>query len=95
MPYLRVRYRHEVKCQEPDCGELVVREGQLSDAVYPDGILVMVDADKKDIRSAFSLRCPAGHQIDLFAPRDLQIMKSGSIGDADCSPITLRSSLLS
>ena len=40
MHYLRVRYRHDVKCSEPDCGELIVVEGRTSDVVYPDGMIV-------------------------------------------------------
>ncbi len=95
MPYLRVRYRHEVKCREPDCHELVVQEGRTSDAVFPDGALVKLDSGdgERDLRSAFTLRCPAGHQVDLYAPRDLQIIKSASAGDADFEPIVLRTSL--
>ena len=92
MPYLRVRYRHEVKCREPDCGELVVQEGRTSDAVTADGALVKIEAGDRDRdwRSAFVLRCPAGHEVDLYSPRDVQVIKSASAGDADFAPIVLR-----
>jgi hypothetical protein len=95
MHYLRVRYRHDVKCTEPDCGELIVAEGRASDVVYPDGMIVRLGPEERDLRSAFSIKCPAGHQNDLYAPRDLHVMKSASVGDADFAPITLRSHLLS
>lgn len=94
MHYLRVRYRHDVKCREPDCGELVVLEGRTSDAVHADGGLVKLETGDRDMRSSFCLTCPAGHEVDLYAPRDLQIIKSTSAGDADFKPIVLRSSLL-
>jgi hypothetical protein len=94
MPYLRVRYRHDVKCREPDCGELVVLEGRTSDAVYADGMLVKVETGEHDLRCSFSLTCPAGHDVDLYAPRDLQIIKSTTAGDADFAPIVLRTSLI-
>ena len=95
MPYLRVRYRHEVKCLEPDCGELVVQEGRTSDVLYADGAPVKLEPGERDrdLRSAFMLHCPAGHEVDLYAPRDLQIIKSASAGDTDFPPIILRSSL--
>ncbi len=44
-------------------------------------------------RNAFMLLCLAGHEVDLYAPRDLQIIKSASAGDTDFPPIILRSSL--
>jgi hypothetical protein len=93
MHYLRVRYRHDVKCHEPECGELVVAEGRTSDVVYPDGMIVKLPVEERDMRSTFSLRCPAGHDIELYAPRDLHVMKSASVGDADFAPITLRTNL--
>lgn len=94
MPYLRVRYRHEVKCLEAGCGELVVPEGRTSDVMYADGSLVKLEAADRDrdLRSAFLLHCPAGHEVDLYAPRDLQIIKSGS-AEPDFQPIILRTSL--
>lgn len=94
MHYLRVRYRHDVKCREPECGELVVLEGRTSDATYPDGMLVKLETGDRDLRCSFSLICPAGHEVDLYAPRDLQIIKSTSAGDADFAPIVLRTSLI-
>lgn len=95
MHYLRVRYRHDVKCSDPDCGELIVSEGRTSDVVYPDGMIVKLPVEERDLRSAFSIMCPAGHENDLYAPRDLHVMKSASVGDADSAPITIRSNLLS
>jgi hypothetical protein len=47
----------------------------------------------RDLRSAFSLNCPAGHQNELYAPRDLAVLKSAGAGDADFAPITLRTHL--
>lgn len=96
MPYLRVRYRHEVKCLEADCGELVVQEGRTSDVITADGVPVKLEPGDRDRdwRSAFLLHCHAGHEIDLYAPRDLQVIKSGSASDADFQPIVLRSSLM-
>jgi hypothetical protein len=95
MPFLRVRYRHEVKCTEPDCGELVVQEGRTSDVIHADGAPVKLEPGEgdRDLRSAFMLHCPAGHEVDLYAPRDLQIVKSASAGDADFPPIIIRTSL--
>ena len=56
MPYLRVRYRHEVKCKQPECGKLVVPEGRLSDVIHGDGELVKVEpGGDQDMRSAFVL----------------------------------------
>jgi hypothetical protein len=94
MHYLRVRYRHEVICPQPDCGELVVLEGRTSDVTYPDGMLVRLPVEERDLRTAFSLKCGAGHDVNLYAPRDLQIIKSFSTGDADYGPIVLRSDLV-
>jgi hypothetical protein len=95
MPYLRVRYRHEVKCRKTDCGELVVQEGHTSDVITADGTMVKLEPGDRDrdLRSAFLLHCPAGHEVDLYAPRDLQLINSGSASDADFQPIILRSSL--
>ena len=93
MHYLRVRYRHDVKCSAPECGELIVVEGRTSDVVYPDGMLVKLPVEERDLRSAFSIHCPAGHENDLYAPRDLHVMKSASAGDADYAPITIRTNL--
>jgi hypothetical protein len=93
MHYLRVRYRHEVKCTEPDCGELIVAEGKTSDVIYADGTLVKLPTEDRDLRWAFSLTCPAGHQNELYAPRDLAVLKSAGAGDADFAPITLRTHL--
>jgi len=95
MPYLRVRYRHEVKCLEADCGEFVVHEGRTSDVILADGTPVKLEPGDRDrdLRSAFLLHCPAGHEIDLYAPRDLQVLKSSSASEADFQPIVLRSSL--
>lgn len=93
MHYLRVRYRHDVKCSDPECGELVVSEGMTSDVVYSDGMLVKLPVEERDLRSSFSLHCPAGHEVDLYAPRDLHVIKSASTGDADFAPITLRTNL--
>jgi len=92
---LRVRYRHEVKCLEIDCGELVVQEGRTSDVIFADGTPVKLEPGDRDrdLRSAFLLLCPAGHEVDLYAPRDLQVLKSGSASEADFQPIVLRSSL--
>jgi hypothetical protein len=56
-------------------------------------MLVKLDTGERDLRCAFMLHCPAGHEVDLYAPRDLQIIKSASAGDADFRPITLRTSL--
>ncbi|MDQ6824485.1 MAG: hypothetical protein M3007_03355 [Candidatus Eremiobacteraeota bacterium] len=94
MHYLRVRYRHDVKCGEPDCGELIVLEGRTSDCVYPDGSLVKLPVEERDMRSAFELTCPAGHAIIMYAPRDLHVIKSASAGDADYPPIILRTNIL-
>jgi hypothetical protein len=93
MPYLRVRYRHEVICLETGCGELVVPEGRTSDVMYADGSLVKLEAGDRDrdLRSAFLLHCPAGHEVDLYAPRDLQIIKTAS-AEPDFQPIILRTS---
>lgn len=94
MPYLRVRYRHEVKCPQPDCGEKVVAEGQTSQAIYADGGFVKVEASAEgDLRSAFILECPAGHEVDLYAPRDLQLLRSTSGAEPDSKPIVLRTGL--
>jgi hypothetical protein len=95
MPYLRVRYRHEVKCRETDCGELVVEEGRTSDVMTADGAPVKLEPGDRDrdLRCAFLLHCPAGHEVDLYAPRDLQVIKSGSASDPDFQPIIMRSSL--
>ena len=93
MPYLRIRYRHDVKCETPNCSEFIVLEGHTSDVVYPDGSLVKLPAGDPDLRTAFELACPLGHTILLYAPRDLQVVKSSSLGDADYAPIVLRSSL--
>jgi hypothetical protein len=93
MHYLRVRYRHDVICTVSDCGELIVPEGKTSDVVYPDGALVKLPVEERDLRSAFSLDCPAGHCNDLYAPRDLHVIKSSSPGEADFRPITLRTNL--
>lgn len=94
MPYLRVRYRHDVKCLEPDCGKLVVPAGLTSDAIYADGGPVKLEYGDfdRDLRSAFMLHCSAGHEVVLYAPRDLQVIKSGAAGDADFQPITMRTS---
>ena len=94
MHYLRVRYRHDVTCSSPDCSELIASEGRTSDAVWPDGMLVKLPVEERDLRSAFTLTCPAGHEVDLYAPRDLHCIKSTSAGDADCQPIVLRTALL-
>lgn len=94
MHYLRVRYRHDVKCGEPDCGELIVLEGRTSDAVYPDGALVKLPVEERDLRSAYELHCPAGHSIIMYAPRDLHVIKSASAGHADYPPIVLRTDML-
>ncbi len=93
MHYLRVRYRHDVKCGMPDCGELVVMEGRTSDVVYPDGMLVKLPVEERDLRTAFSLTCASGHEVNLYAPRDLYVIKSASVGDADFAPIVLRTGL--
>jgi hypothetical protein len=93
MHYLRVRYRHDVKCADPDCGELIVSEGRTSDVVYPDGMVVKLPVEDRDLRTTFSINCPAGHYNELYAPRDLHVLKSASVGDADFAPITLRSNL--
>jgi hypothetical protein len=93
MHYLRVRYRHDVTCSSPECGELIVAEGSTSDVVYADGMLVKLPVEERDLRSAFSIKCPAGHENDLYAPRDLHVMKSASVGDADHAPITVRTNL--
>ena len=93
MPYLRVRYRHEVKCPEPDCGALVVPEGRTSEAVYADGVPVKIESGAdSDLRSGFIQKCPAGHEIDLYAPRDLQVLKASG-AEPDFQPIILRSGL--
>lgn len=93
MPYLRVRYRHEVKCREADCNELIVSEGRTSYAIYTDGILVKIEPGQQDLRAGFLLRCSAGHEVDLYAPRDLYIIKSAAAGESDFRPIVLRTSL--
>ena len=94
MPYLRVRYRHGVKCPQQDCGEMIVSEGQTSQAVYADGGFVKVEANTDgDLRSAFILECPAGHDVALYAPRDLQLLRSTSGAEPDSKPIVLRTSL--
>ena len=94
MHYLRVRYRHDVKCSEPDCGELIVAEGRTSDVVYPDGMIVKLPVEERDLRSAFSINCPAGHKTTSTRHGDLHVMKSASVGDADYAPITIRSNLM-
>ena len=84
-----------MKCTDPDCGELVVQEGRTSDVLYADGAPVKLELGDRDrdLRSAFMLHCPAGHEVDLYAPRDLQIIKSASAADPDFPPIILRSAL--
>ena len=94
MPYLRVRYRHEVKCSHPECGEFIVSEGQTSQALYADGGFVKIESSAEgDLRSAFTLDCPAGHAVDLYAPRDLQLLRSQSGAEPDFRPIVLRTGL--
>lgn len=94
MHYLRVRYRHDVKCDTPDCGELIVIQGKTSDVVYPDGMVVKLPIEERDLRSAFELSCPVGHAVALYSPRDLHVIKSNSAGDADCIPIMLKTNIL-
>jgi hypothetical protein len=36
------------------------------------------------------LECPAGHEVDLYAPRDLQLLRSASGADPDFKPIVVR-----
>jgi len=62
---------------------------------FADGTPVKLEPGDRDrdLRSAFLLLCPAGHEVDLYAPRDLQVLKSGSASEADFQPIVLRSSL--
>lgn len=90
MHYLRVRYRHNVKCMSPDCDQLMMVEGRTSDVVFSDGMPVRLGVEERDLRGAFMMLCGGGHEIDLYAPRDLYVMQTSSAGDADCVPIVIR-----
>ncbi len=95
MPFLRLRYRHDVKCKDPACDLLVAAEGHTSDVIFPDGAPVKLEAGDRDFewRCAFVLQCKAGHDVDLYAPRDVKVLKSSAAGEADSQPIVLRSGM--